>query len=131
MFIRCNVHAESFVKDSRVDFDDVTELKPALGLIGEYTFVYDYPLSRAAAFEHVLTSEMNGEDVLVLARQDYGRIYREEESAVGNPGHIPGMLNRAVSEGPYGIWGHDFNDLFFEGIKVDKAQMRITFAMGS
>ena len=130
MEISCNVHASSFVKgDEEAEYDDVSELKTPLALVGEYTFVYTYPLSTEARFDHVLTSTMTGEDLLVLARADYERIYREEEAAVGNPGHIPGMLNRAVSAGPYGIWGHDFGDLYFEGIEIDGGE--ISFGMGS
>lgn len=128
--ISCNTHAASFVKgDEEAEYDDVSKLKTPLALVGEYTFVYDYPLNTQARFTHMLTSSMTGEDLLVLARADYERIYREEEAAAGNPGHIPGMLNRAPLRGPYGIWGHDFSDLYFEGIEIDGGE--ITFCMGS
>lgn len=48
-------------------------------------------------------------------RTAYKRIYQEEEAAVGNPGHASGLLNRAPSNGPYGIRGHDLADLVLEG----------------
>jgi len=133
MRICCNVHAASFVKNDpeRGEWDDVSELQNPLGLSGEYTFVYDYPLSRVASFKHLLMPEFTGEDILVLARSDYEYIYEKEEQTAGNPGHIPGMLNRQSSDGPYGIWGHDFSDLYFEVINIDATQMRITFGMGS
>lgn len=133
MELSCNVHASSFIKmdPDREDYDDVSELLTPLGLAGDFYFTYDYPLSVKASFPHKLTPEMTGEDLLVLARADYERIYREEDEAVGNPGHIPGMLNRATSPGPYGIWGHDFSDLYFEGIEVDEDSRQIEFGMGS
>jgi hypothetical protein len=132
MEISCNVHASSFEKgDEEQDCDDVSELKTALDLSGLFYFSYTYPLSVAASFPHELTADMTGEDLLVLARGDYERIYREEEEAAGNPGHIPGMLNRTPSAGPYGIWGHDFNDLYFEGVEVDTEKRTISFGMGS
>lgn len=132
MELSCNVHAASFVKGDPDEGEmNVLELLHPLGLSGEFYFTYSYPLSLSASFPHTLTPEMTGEDILVLARADYERIYREEEEAVGNPGHIPGMLNRASSPGPYGIWGHDFSDLYFEGIEINSEARQIEFGMGS
>jgi hypothetical protein len=132
MKLSCNLHAASFVKgDPDEEIENVRELLPALGLSGMYAFSYDYPLSVIATFEHQLTPETTGEDLLVLARGDYERIYNEEHSEVGDPGHIPGMLNRAQSNGTYGIWGHVLSDLYFEGVDIDTVARRITFSMGS
>lgn len=132
MNLDCNTHAASFVKgDEEAEYDDVEQLKTPLGLSGKFAFKYTYPLSVAAHFRHAVTPEMTGEDLLVIARGDYERIYREEDEAVGDPGHIPGMLNRARSRGPYGIWGHDFSDLYFERISIDTGDRLISFGMGS
>jgi hypothetical protein len=132
MNLNCNVHAASFIKgDEREEYDDVSELLHPLHLNGEYTFRYRYPLRRAATFNHVLTPEMTGEDLLVLGRIDYEEIYRQEEATAGDPGYIPGMLNRQSSEGPYGIWGHDFSDLYFESVEIMPETKMISFGMGS
>lgn len=131
MELNCNVHAASFKKDDYNEYDDVEALFAPLGLTGDFMFQYTYPLSHAANFRHTLTPGMTGEDLLVLARADYERIYKEEDAAVGDPGHIPGMLNRQFSEGPYGIWGHDFSDLYFESIEIDSGDRLISFGMGS
>jgi len=132
MNLSCNVHASSFVKGAeRDEYEDMDGMNFPLGLSGNFYFSYDYPLSVIASFPHVLTPEMTGEDILVLARADYERIYREEDEAVSNPGHIPGMLNRARSAGPYGIWGHDFSDLYFEGVRFDLKHFNVKFSMGS
>jgi hypothetical protein len=132
MKLQCNTHAASFVKGGEVnEWDNVEGLQPALRLSGEFAFKYTYPLSHAAHFRHTLTPDMTGEDLLVLARGDYEQIYREEEAAAGNPGHIAGMLNRGSSAGPYGIWGHDFSDLYFESVEIDTADCLVEFGMGS
>ena len=132
MQLSCNIHAKSFIKGVvNEDFDDVQELKHALGLTGLFYFRYSYPLSTEASFPHKLTPEMTGEDLLVLAREDYERIYTEEEGDAGDPGHIPGMLNRAPSGGRYGIWGHDFSDLYFEGVNINQKAYSVDFSMGS
>ena len=78
---------------------------------------YDYPLET----ETILSFDADtpaGFTRAHLARQiaaGYHRIYQEEEAVVGNPGHIPGMMNRKRSRGPYGIWGHDLGDLVLAG----------------
>ena len=134
MRLRCNLHAASFVKgaarteDELIGFDCLTI--PLL-LRGEHAFSYNYPLRVTATFTHALTPDMTSEDILALARGDYERIYCEEEAAVGNPGRVNGMLNRAPSPGPYGIWGHDFSDLYFEGIAISLKGMTVSFMIGS
>lgn len=127
----CNTHASSFVKGEAEEFDNVVQLKHPLGLEGDFMFQYTYPLSHAAHFRHTLTPDMTGEDLLAIGRSDYEHIYQAEDEAVGNPGHIPGMLNRARSAGPYGIWGHDFSDLYFEGVEIDTSDRLIKIEMGS
>lgn len=132
MNLSCNIHASSFVKGAeRDEYDDLDGFNLPLGLRGKFSFVYSYPLSTEARFSHELTPEMTGEDILVLARHDYETIYIEEDEAVSHPGLIPGMLNRARSAGPYGIWGHNFSDLYFEGVKVDLKTFNVSFSMGS
>lgn len=132
MELSCNTHAASFVKGMYPDeCDNISMLQTALGLSGDFYFTYTYPLSVKAGFPHTLIPGMTGEDLLALGRADYERIYAEEEASAGNPGHIPGMLNRARSPGPYGIWGHDFSDLYFEGVTIDTTKMIVDFNMGS
>jgi hypothetical protein len=54
----------------------------------------------------------------------------EDETSGGNPGHIPGMLNRNTSEGKYGIWGHDIGDLLLCSAYVDDSG-KITLGVDS
>ncbi len=80
-------------------------------------FVVDYPLTHAKKVElHHPDGEPWTQNQFVEAvRATYKEIYDEEEKAAGNPGKIPGMVNRGTSNGPYGIWGHDITDLVLEG----------------
>jgi len=78
---------------------------------------FDYPLSHSVPIEFANPGGFTCWDFFKAVYDGYSQIYAEEEQAVGNPGHIPGMLNRSVSQGPYGIWGHDMEDLFLEGFR--------------
>jgi hypothetical protein len=79
----------------------------------EYTLVIDYPVENP--YKAKIKTGKKGLTRLQLADKickHYRKMYDEEdETAGGDPGHIPGMLNRAESEGKYGIWGHDIGDL--------------------
>ncbi len=84
----------------------------------EILIKYTYPLSTSV----VLGFKSNdiGFTRAELARkicEGYHQIYNEEESAVGNSGNISGMLNRASSEGPYGIYGHHISDLLLHSVR--------------
>jgi hypothetical protein len=114
MIINVYYHVATFIS-----MDAKKAHRLPLGLpLGEYEFVYDYPLKTSASFKRHLSPAATAADLMVYGRQDYGTIYAQEEAAVGNPGHITGMLNRAGSDGPYGIWGHDISDLQFAGIHI-------------
>jgi len=127
--IDLNEHAASF-KRKRTS-KKWLHIHTPLGLDGEYTFVYTYPLRNKARFIRPLNTANTAEDLLVLGRGDYERIYAEEESAAGVTKNIPGMLNRAWSAGPYGIWGHHFSDLYFETLEIDLKNKLVEFGMGS
>lgn len=131
MDISCNFHAKSFTAEDAFEDPVFTLTDEKLGLKGEYIFMYTYPLRTVARIPHVLLSENSAISLLLIAQKDYMDIYAVEEEAEGNPGHIPGMLNRGTTNGPYGIWGHDFEDLYFENINIDNVNRVITFEMGS
>lgn len=90
---------------------------------------YDYPLSH----EVILSFDADRPEGFTrahLARkisEGYQQIYREEEEAVGNPGHIPGMANRNRSNGPHGIWGHDLGDLLLHSVSHEGGDL---FSLG-
>lgn len=76
-------------------------------------FTVDYPLTRERQVEviHDDGSAWTQDQFVAAVRKAYAEIYAAEP----DPGRIAGMLNRATSEGPYGIWGHVLSDLVLEG----------------
>ncbi|MGZ5971355.1 MAG: hypothetical protein ACXWP4_26980, partial [Polyangiales bacterium] len=51
----------------------------------------------------------------------YAAIYREEAQTATKPvTKVPGLLNRAETDGKYGIWGHDLEDLVLERIRIGR-----------
>lgn len=81
---------------------------------------YDYPLKGKHVFEYENTQGFTRKELALLISSQYHEIYEKEEAEVGNPGYIPGMLNRKASHGPYGIWGHDLGDLVLHTVEKGK-----------
>lgn len=82
-------------------------------------FKIEYPLTnpKSIALTHEDGTGWTKQQFADAVRAEYKKVYEEEEAAAGNPRNIPGMLNRARSAGPHGIWGHDIGDLVLEGIE--------------
>ena len=117
------------------DFDEEVELtakeitnllniKVQGGIEHIYTSI-TYPVSNPARFKITVT---RGVDVtygilLYAYTLSYQKMYEIEskhgktkkEKDNSHPGYISGMLNRDLSTGPYGIWGHDITDLLYNG----------------
>lgn len=98
----------------------------------EYTLIISYPVS--TNYTTKLKTGKKGMTRIQLASnicKHYRKMYAEEDSSSGgDPGHIPGMLNRAQSDGKYGIWGHDIGDLVLCSAEVD-AKGNITVGVDS
>lgn len=82
----------------------------------EITVIIDYPLSRPCSL-HISGSGPVTVGRFCKAVSDmYHVIYKEEErTSTIAESNIPGMLNRAATDGKYGVWGHGIGDLFLEG----------------
>lgn len=77
-----------------------------------FTLIIDYPLTNP--FEEKFMTPPEGLTRIGLfthIASSYKKIYKEEDEEVGDPGMIPGMMNRQTSDGKYGIWGHGLGDL--------------------
>lgn len=63
-------------------------------------------------------------DMLRLIAGTYLEIYRQEADSQSVPTPAPaereGLINRPGSDGTFGIWGHDIEDLGVEGIEVHR-----------
>jgi hypothetical protein len=130
MNIDCNHHVASFDYNKAVENEYHPLVDQPLFLEDKsYTFEYSYPLCNCVAFNHPITRAMSVIDILLLARRDYERIYQEEEAVTGTADNIPGLLNRNLSHGPHGIWGHHISDLYFEQVIIK--DNTINFSIGS
>ena len=123
--VRVEDYHDLQVRADLINGDEVVVESP------EIEIVFDYPLEQA-----VTLSFSNDErpftrrDFWRAVYEGYTQIYREEDEAVGTTGPIPGMLNRATSEGPHGIWGHDMGDLYIEGV-TEVGHNKFELLMGS
>ena len=120
---KCEFYDESF--DKEVEACNPTEV--VLPPKQEYTLVIDYPTSNP--YTAKLKTGKKGLTRIQLADKvckHYRKMYAEENgTAGGDPGHIPGMLNRARSEGKYGIWGHDIGDLILCTATVKGSEIHV------
>ena len=116
------------------------ELTTAMGLSsGSYTVTYSYPLSNKVRKQHDLTEKTTVAQLLHLAAKDYKTIYDEEDASltttqVVDVQKLPSgavLHNRNRTDGVHGIWGHVFNDLWFEGITIDGHSKTVVFQIGS
>ena len=95
---------------------------------------FDYPLNKPTSFEFENEDGFTKKDFFGRVYDGYKSIYETEEKDVGDPGYIPGMYNRQKSEGPFGIWGHYMDDLFIEGVRLEKTENDVpvfSLSMGS
>lgn len=90
--------------------DTVIIPKPAI------TVAFDYPLREQYNFEIRADDEAVGFKKAELAYKIahvYEFIYHSEANSAPDPGRAhPRMLNRGISDGDFGIWGHDLEDLY-------------------
>jgi hypothetical protein len=83
----------------------------------EIKIKYTYPLSNPVVFTY---QSEDGFTRLMLINnicETYKNIYKLEEEISDAPGRAwEGSLNRGTSDGPYGIWGHDIDDLSLDAM---------------
>lgn len=91
----------------------------------EYTLIIDYPLKNAAKFKVKTGKKGLSRAKLVAAIiKYYKKIYQIEDSTSDIlPGKIPGMLNRNITNGMFGVWGHDIEDLVLVDCMVSRGKI--------
>ncbi len=82
----------------------------------------DYPLNVTVELKLKVKNIKRFGSLLWKIAQAYKTIYEEEEKTTTTI-IIPrnkrkGMINRNPTDGKYGIWGHDLEDLYFEEIEI-------------
>jgi hypothetical protein len=88
--------------------------------------------------EHPFTVKTTTLELLKFGKEDYTKIYTEEDATAPVPAQdsqkLAGgltLMNRTRTKGKHGIWGHVLNDLWFEGIHINLDTKTVTFDMGS
>lgn len=100
---------------------------------------FDYPLSNPAFFSFHSDNGFTRRQLVNLIVDTYKKIYEEEDSSTVEvaPTTIEermakgGLINRNQTDGKYGIWGHDIEDLWLEGIHYDPIKKLVTLDIGS
>lgn len=90
--------------------------------------IIDYPLTRKFVFDICTIDGKITRKYLAQSIVDtYRNIYREKEESTAIPildlddriKYQNGLINRNRTDGKYGIWGHDIDDLYLCGLKFD------------
>jgi len=88
------------------------------------TLIIDYPLSKPLNIE-IKSKNSKGfskQELVKIISREYKRIYKEEDNSAKNK-VIPkdarkGLINRNTTNGKYGIWGHDIDDLDLSAVMI-------------
>ena len=84
--------------------------------------IFDYPLenTQVVKFSADTPAGFTRRGLVLAIAKHYQKMYQEEAETTTKPvGLIPGMLNRAPTNGKYGIWGHGLGDLELSSITCD------------
>ena len=104
------------------------------------TLVIDYPLRNGPSEVHVPrlpSGEYTRVDLIRMIGASYRMIYQEEretstlaeESCAQRYGGF--LMNRAATNGKWGIWGHDLSDLLLHTITLDVANKKLHLGIDS
>jgi hypothetical protein len=95
---------------------------------GTYELEITYPLSNPFKGKFKVGKRgLSREKLVEKVIASYNHIYATEDGDVGaKTGNIPGMLNRARSNGRYGIWGHDMSDLMLHTAYVTGKKVEVS-----
>jgi hypothetical protein len=95
------------------------------------TIIFDYPLREEVEFEYKNTNGFRYSDFWGAVYLGYTQIYAQEPQPKASERleNAP-LINRPETEGKYGIWGHDIEDLFLDGF-VEVSPNRFRLLIGS
>lgn len=100
-----------------VNMNPEEEILPA----GDYTLKITYPLSVPYIQEIKSEVPIKRKSLVELIVVAYRFIYLVEKQSTNTPvTNIPGMFNRAQTDGKYGIWGHSLGDLMLHTVYVEE-----------
>jgi len=101
----------------------------------KYTMEISYPLTHPATFTFNSARGFSRLDVINNIVESYHAVYKKEEASMNTViepiNKRTGLVNRQSSNGAYGIWGHDIDDLVIEGMQYDPNTHVLTMFIGS
>jgi hypothetical protein len=80
---------------------------------------FEYPLTQELDMMFTGKKPWRLEDLIDSVCEGYVKIYDEEDETRTLPAQSPLdsiLVNRPKTDGKHGIWGHDLNDLYIEGM---------------
>ncbi|KAG5360931.1 hypothetical protein CJU89_4029 [Yarrowia sp. B02] len=124
--------------DRCLELDEVVLPSDMIKNSDEHKFItlwLDYPLDDEYSFkiypEDVSKGYTRGH-LLKEIKRTYDKLYAEEEETSTLPvENIPGMLNRAATDGNYGVWGHALDDLVLHTISYNPEKNEIWLGIDS
>ena len=103
-----------------IDPDEIVITKPQIRVS------FSYPLGQEHIFKLTAPTGKDGFSRAGLAAKIariYQYIYQEEEkTSPTTEGQESGLLNRAQTEGRFGIWGHELGDLVLDSVWFDAGE---------
>jgi hypothetical protein len=125
MAIDVNIHINSWLRRNEDVIDpDLIQLKgnseKMIVDTSDSIFIsFNYPLSKGVDLEFIGKKPWRLCDLIDSICKGYLKIYDEEDETRTLPAQSPLdsiLVNRPKTDGKHGIWGHDLNDLFIEGM---------------
>lgn len=110
--------------------DELVDPDTIVAPFEQITITFNYPLECPAKLTFTSLNGFSRYAFFGCVYEGYKNIYAQEEAVDGDPGMNPGTLNRARSNGPYGIWGHGMSDLFLESV-IDNGDGNYELGIGS
>lgn len=128
--------------DHRVTEDDLSDVKDKDKVIikdYEVKITLTYPLRNSYSKKYKSDKGFTIGDIIKCTIEMYKFVYSEEEKTTTTKvtsmddriQNGLGLLNRNETNGKFGIWGHDIEDLIIEGIEYDKDEKTVYLSMGS
>ena len=93
--------------------------------------MFAYPLSKLLKLNIENGKGFSRMDLFKAIYHGYKKIYNEEEAGVGDPGTWKYAMNRATSNGKYGIWNHYIEDLVIERVSYSPSKKTVELFIGS
>ena len=84
------------------------------------TVDFEYPFTGGFPWTLRSTGGFTRRGLAKAIFERYQCMYTEEDQTSDEiAGYIPGMLNRTTTDGRFGIWGHDLEDLVLHEVSYD------------